>query len=114
MSFCTSVRCSSWKILSIGWLLWRSDCIIIFLLQYYCVSIKDPTASTITEAEIVTTAFTMLGLNGECPVDYQAIGLRYAWNAAPCEFKKCAVYSKENDLPSPPFIWNAPVHELIN
>lgn len=82
--------------------------------QYYCVSFKDPTASTITEAEIVTTAFNMLGLNGECPVDYQAIGLRYAWNAAPCEFKKCAVYSKENYLPSPPFIWNAPVHELIN
>ncbi|XP_066926705.1 sialate O-acetylesterase-like [Clytia hemisphaerica] len=28
--------------------------------------------------------------------------VRYAWSQTPCEYKKCAVYSIENDLPSPP------------
>lgn len=76
--------------------------------QYYCVSSSNPADSMFTEAEISTSAFNMLGLSGECPSGYQATGLRYAWNVTPCEFKNCAVYSKENELPSPPFVWNAP------
>lgn len=80
----------------------------MFFLQYYCVSSSNPSDSMFTEAEISTSAFNMLGLSGECPSGYQATGLRYAWNVTPCEFKNCAVYSKENELPSPPFVWNAP------
>jgi len=60
------------------------------------------------QTEITTASFNILGLRGECPREYQAIGLRYAWLVTPCEFKKCAVYSKENGLPGPPFLWNAP------
>ncbi|XP_041350889.1 sialate O-acetylesterase-like [Gigantopelta aegis] len=30
-------------------------------------------------------------------------GVRYAWRATPCEFKKCSVYGRDNDLPAPPF-----------
>ncbi|XP_060070507.1 sialate O-acetylesterase-like [Ylistrum balloti] len=29
--------------------------------------------------------------------------VRYAWRESPCEFKKCAVYGRDTDLPGPPF-----------
>ncbi|XP_033739356.1 sialate O-acetylesterase-like [Pecten maximus] len=29
--------------------------------------------------------------------------VRYAWRESPCEFKQCAVYGRDNDLPAPPF-----------
>ncbi|XP_045199198.2 sialate O-acetylesterase-like [Mercenaria mercenaria] len=33
------------------------------------------------------------------------MGVRYAWRESPCPiFKTCAVYSKENDLPMPPYM----------
>ncbi|XP_041361501.1 sialate O-acetylesterase-like isoform X2 [Gigantopelta aegis] len=32
------------------------------------------------------------------------VGLRYEWRTSPCEFKKCAIYGRDNDLPAPPFI----------
>ena len=47
-------------------------------------------------------------LYGEFSVGYQAIGLRLP---TPRELKKCAVYSRENELAGPPFIWNAPDHK---
>ncbi|XP_076467391.1 sialate O-acetylesterase-like [Babylonia areolata] len=36
--------------------------------------------------------------------DQLILGLRYAWRLSPCPFKRCAVYSKENALPGPPFV----------
>ncbi|KAK6169981.1 hypothetical protein SNE40_018484 [Patella caerulea] len=30
--------------------------------------------------------------------------IRYAWRESPCPFKACAVYTRLNDLPAPPFI----------
>jgi len=36
--------------------------------------------------------------------------VRYAWSESPCDLLKCAVYSRDNDLPGPPFIEHAPFH----
>jgi len=36
-------------------------------------------------------------------VDEYTMGVRYAWRESPCQFKKCAVYTKENNLPMAPF-----------
>ncbi|KAK3098718.1 hypothetical protein FSP39_022378 [Pinctada imbricata] len=30
-------------------------------------------------------------------------GVRYAWRESPCELRKCAVYSRDSNLPAPPF-----------
>ncbi|KAK3600186.1 hypothetical protein CHS0354_001901 [Potamilus streckersoni] len=30
-------------------------------------------------------------------------GVRYAWHEGPCQFKHCAIYGRDNDLPAPPF-----------
>ena len=78
------------------------------------MSFHDPSKSVITQAEIITSAFSKVVVQGECPHEYYAKGLRYAWFVTPCEFKECAVYSKENGLPGPPFIWNAPDDEPTN
>lgn len=32
-------------------------------------------------------------------------GLRYAWRDWPCDFKKCPLYNKDNELPAPPFLF---------
>ena len=64
---------------------------------------------------------------GVCGTRQGILGLRYAWRLTPCPLKKCAVYSKENSLPAPPFVaypsglasgqdvtfdldWSKPVH----
>ena len=44
-----------------------------------------------------------MSYKGNCSKQY-VMGVRYAWRESPCQFKKCAVYSKENDLPAPPYI----------
>ncbi|KAL9974148.1 hypothetical protein ACROYT_G011152 [Oculina patagonica] len=77
--------------------------------EYYCTSLEDSTQSTISQATIHERHFSSVDLTGECPVKYSLKGVRYAWYTKPCDFKKCAVYSKENELPGPPFIWNVPV-----
>lgn len=79
-------------------------------LQYYCTSLEHETQSMITQAKILSGDFNSVGLTGECPAQHALKGLRYAWYTKPCEFKKCAVYSIENELPGPPFTWNAPVN----
>ena len=32
------------------------------------------------------------------------MGLRYAWQESPCNFKKCAVYVTENEMPMAPLL----------
>lgn len=82
--------------------------------QLYCVSSEDPEKAKFTDTKIISTKLGfVVKLLGTCPPDYVAKGLRYAWSAAPCEFKQCAVYSKQNGLPSPPFLWNAPDVEPV-
>ncbi|KAK3097297.1 hypothetical protein FSP39_008444 [Pinctada imbricata] len=44
-----------------------------------------------------------LSYNGTCANKY-VMGLRYAWQESPCEFKKCAVYITENNMPLAPFV----------
>ena len=44
-----------------------------------------------------------MSYKGNCS-DQFIVGVRYAWRESPCEFKQCALYSMENDLPAPPFI----------
>ena len=81
----------------------------LFCPQYYCTSVEKSTQSKITQAMILSRHFSSVDLTGECPVEYSLKGVRYAWYTKPCDFKKCAVYSNENELPGPPFTWNAPV-----
>ena len=69
----------------------------------------DTSKSSFVAAEITGADFQTVDVVGSCPKDYGLKGLRYAWREKPCNFKKCAVYSQENDLPGPPFVWNAPV-----
>lgn len=38
----------------------------------------------------------------------QVAGVRYAWHSSPCQFKKCAIYGRDTDLPAPPFIKTGP------
>ena len=61
-----------------------------------------------TEAKIDSALGSGVNVYGTCPPGYAAKGLRYAWATTPCQFKQCAVYSQENGLPGPPFLWNAP------
>ncbi|KAK3096595.1 hypothetical protein FSP39_001552 [Pinctada imbricata] len=44
-----------------------------------------------------------LSYNGTCTNKY-VMGLRYAWQESPCDFKKCAVYIRENNMPLAPFV----------
>ena len=64
----------------------------------------------ITQAKILSRDFNSVDLTGECPAQHVLKGLRYAWYTKPCEFMICAAYSTENELPGPPFTWNAPVN----
>ncbi|XP_027046270.1 sialate O-acetylesterase-like [Pocillopora damicornis] len=75
--------------------------------EFYCAL---PGQSEITQAKIVSSDFSSVHVTGDCPHEMSVQGIRYAWYTKPCDFKKCAVYSKENDLPGPPFTWNAPVN----
>lgn len=43
-----------------------------------------------------------------CGEGQYIVGIRYAWRESPCIFKQCAVYSEENELPAPPFIFLNP------
>jgi len=77
--------------------------------EFYCVLSKDQRKTMFTEAKIDSARLGFVVIvYGTCPPGYAAKGLRYAWATAPCEFKQCAVYSQENGLPGPPFLWNAP------
>ena len=40
-----------------------------------------------------------------CGAATYVMGLRYLWRLTPCNYKKCAIYSVENELPAPPFIF---------
>jgi len=45
-------------------------------------------------------------------------GLRYGWRETPFQYLRAAVYSKENDLPAPPFVTfhkapQVPMQQLI-
>ncbi|KAK3097689.1 hypothetical protein FSP39_012142 [Pinctada imbricata] len=44
-----------------------------------------------------------LSYGGDCS-SKKVVGLRYAWQETPCEFKKCAMYQTENLLPMAPYI----------
>lgn len=53
------------------------------------------TASNTTHVELYA---------GVCGADQNILGLRYAWRLTPCQLKQCAIYSKQNALPAPPFV----------
>ncbi|CAC5383745.1 SIAE [Mytilus coruscus] len=56
-------------------------------------------AAPITDHDKQTVSISYKG----CASPY-VVAIRYAWRESPCHFKKCAVYSIENNLPTPPFI----------
>ena len=37
--------------------------------------------------------------------DGDVMGLRYVWGESPCDLESCFVYSVENDLPAPPYVY---------
>lgn len=39
-----------------------------------------------------------------CDQNDYIVGLRYEWRESPCDLFFCAVYSRENGLPTPPLI----------
>ena len=55
-------------------------------------------------AEISQSDKTSVTISWEKCKETHVYGLRYLWKDAPCEYKKCAIYSVENELPGPPFI----------
>ena len=57
-----------------------------------------------TPAEIVSPADDKQSILLSLPIapSLNVTMVRYAWAQTPCDYKKCAVYSVENDLPSPP------------
>ena len=44
-----------------------------------------------------------MSYKGACSNKY-VMGLRYAWQESPCNFKKCAVYITENEMPMAPLL----------
>ncbi|CAD5111204.1 DgyrCDS536 [Dimorphilus gyrociliatus] len=50
--------------------------------------------------------FLKLGVDRDsCSLDKKLHGIRYAWNAQPCDFEKCAIYGESNKLPTGPFLY---------
>ncbi|XP_064594993.1 sialate O-acetylesterase-like [Liolophura sinensis] len=45
-----------------------------------------------------------LAYGHNCGANVHILGVRYAWRESPCSFKSCAVYSKVNGLPAPPYM----------
>ena len=78
-------------------------CVYFSHPQFNCV---DPTGGTEdwVEVQAAASAFNQILLSGNCPAGSTVRGLRYAWRQFPCEFKKCAVYSRAESFPAPPFI----------
>ncbi|KAK2182434.1 hypothetical protein NP493_354g03011 [Ridgeia piscesae] len=59
-----------------------------------------------TAAPVVNVGVTTVQLSWRaCGADTYVMGLRYEWRLTPCAYKKCAIYSVENELPAPPFIF---------
>ncbi|KAK3090921.1 hypothetical protein FSP39_015725 [Pinctada imbricata] len=66
---------------------------------------KQGTALGWRNATMISHAESTVVLNvAGCGVDY----VRYAWRLSPCEFLKCAVYSRDSGLPAPPLMH--PIH----
>lgn len=47
-----------------------------------------------------------VSLTNTCNAGESVTGYRYLWRESPCALEDCPVYSTENDLPAPPFIFN--------
>ncbi|PVD29016.1 hypothetical protein C0Q70_11613 [Pomacea canaliculata] len=52
---------------------------------------------TVHDASHVTVSTSGCGTN-------KITGLRYEWRTSPCDYKRCAVYGAQSDLPAPPYI----------
>jgi len=58
-------------------------------------------APVITEVQLPS----VVSLNvSDCTDMSQLSGLRYGWRETPFQYLRAAVYSKENNLPAPPFV----------
>jgi sialate O-acetylesterase len=44
-----------------------------------------------------------------CGGSQSVTGFRYVWRESPCPLEACTLYSVENDLPAPPFIYNGAI-----
>ncbi|XP_064612568.1 LOW QUALITY PROTEIN: sialate O-acetylesterase-like [Liolophura sinensis] len=51
-----------------------------------------------------STSSINLNYHQHCGGNAHVLGVRYAWRESPCDVKKCAVYSKANGLPAPPYL----------
>ncbi|XP_055957669.1 sialate O-acetylesterase [Patella vulgata] len=75
-----------------------------------CCSATSQTTCGTNDAWVAAPVLTHHGatvtLNVSGCQDKHWVGLRYSWRESPCEFKKCCVYGRDNDLPAPSFIRN--------
>ena len=69
----------------------------------------DWTAVNITQSDSISVTLTLQS----CDHKY-LLGLRYIWRESPCPYKKCAVYSVDNELPAPPLIYNGYMANMTN
>jgi len=66
---------------------------------------NDWHASPVSSHDVSSVTLDTSACTGQAHV---VAAVRYAWSESPCDFMKCAVYSRDNDLPGPPFIEHAP------
>ncbi|KAG2469711.1 SIAE acetylesterase, partial [Polypterus senegalus] len=76
-------------------------------LFQFCCTDKETDCSSKNAAwetaQVVDHSSNSVHLLAPCSND---IGLRYAWFNWPCSFKQCSIYSADDILPAPPFIFN--------
>ncbi|XP_052239468.1 sialate O-acetylesterase-like [Dreissena polymorpha] len=61
-------------------------------------------AAPIVSHDDTTVTISASGCHGNTVVT----SVRYAWEMSPCNFKMCAVYGRDSDLPAPSFLRNRP------
>lgn len=66
----------------------------------------SPNSNNWVKGEISTSETASITIDFSCNGNSVPKLLRYSWTESPCpdEIKRCPIYSKENDLPVPPFL----------
>jgi sialate O-acetylesterase len=54
----------------------------------------------------VSDALVSVSITNPCAGTEVVTGFRYLWRESPCPLQRCPIYSRENELPAPPFIHN--------
>lgn len=65
-----------------------------------------PNSNNWVKGNINNKGTSSITIDFSCKNNSEPKNLRYSWTESPCpdEIKRCPIYSKENDLPVPPFL----------